>query len=249
MVIKSKIKHVALKARLGLLSTATMADPSIPSFYQSVMQMKAGVIHQRHFVMRLQKFLPAIALISLITTTGCTTTQSDGKPLTERQVVEKREAILKMARTGVDSLIRQNPKVADEIKKSTGYAVFNASNVNIVLVVLSNGDGALFQPGQKPVFMMERKAGEGLGAGYQKQYQVLIFKNQDAIKQFTAAKGAGGDINANLSAGSGGEQRSFNPNVTTYLVGESGYDLQANWGGSLYTPNDTLNNPDIIGGY
>ena len=180
---------------------------------------------------------------------GCQTTQSNGKPLTDAQVVEKREAILKMANTGLDSLLKQNPQVADEIKKSAGYAVFNASNVNIVLVVLSSGDGVLFQPGQKPYFMMERKAGEGLGAGFQKQYQVLIFKNHDAIKQFTAAKGVGGDVNANFSAGSGGTQRSFNPNVTTYLVGESGYDLQANWGGSLYTPNDSLNNPSISGGY
>ena len=199
--------------------------------------------------MRLAPLISAALLTALIGLTGCQTTQSDGKPLTSAQVVEKREAILKMARTGLDALIKQNPKVADEIKKSAGYAVFNASNVNIVLVVMSNGDGALFQPGQKPVFMMERKAGEGLGAGYQKQYQVIIFKNQGAIEQFTAAKGVGGDVNANISAGSGGQQRSFNPNVTTYLVGESGYDLQANWGGSLYTPNDTLNDPKITGGY
>ncbi|MGV0999288.1 MAG: hypothetical protein ACOYBQ_08180 [Fluviibacter sp.] len=199
--------------------------------------------------MNTSRTLIALLSCALIGLTGCQTTQSDGKPLTSDQVVEKREAILKMANTGLDSLIKQNPKVADEIKKSAGYAVFNASNVNIVLVVLSNGDGALFQPGQKPFFMMERKAGEGFGAGFQKQYQVIIFKNADAVKQFTAAKGVGGDINANLSAGSGGKQRSFNPNITTYLVGESGYDLQANWGGSLYTPNDTLNDPKISGGY
>ncbi len=199
--------------------------------------------------MRIHHLLTVATLIVLLAGTGCQTTQSDGKPLTNSQVIEKREAILKMSRTGLDNLLRQNPKAAEEIRTSAGYAVFNASNVNIVLVVLSNGDGALFQPGQKPFFMQERKAGEGLGAGYQKQYQVLIFKNQDAIKQFTAAKGVGGDINANLSAGSGGEQKSINPNVITYLVGESGYDLQANWGGSIYTPNDTLNNPDIRGGY
>lgn len=199
--------------------------------------------------MRTYHFFFAALLTAWLGLTGCQTTQGDGKPLTDSQVVEKRQAILKMADTGLNSLIKQNPKVADEIKKSAGYAVFNASNVNILLVVLSNGDGVLFQPGQKPFFMMERKAGEGLGAGYQKQYQVLIFKNQSAINQFTAAKGVGADVNANISAGSGGQQRSFNPNVTTYLVGESGYDLQANWGGSLYTPNDTLNDPKISGGY
>ena len=199
--------------------------------------------------MRPSRLFAALLLTATVVLTGCQTTQSDGKPLTDAQVVEKREAILKMADTGLNSLLKQNPKIAAEIKKSAGYAVFNASNVNIVLVVLSNGDGVLFQPGQKPFFMMERKAGEGLGAGFQKQYQVIIFKDQDAIKQFTAAKGVGADVNANFSAGSGGKQRSFNPNVTTYLVGESGYDLQANWGGSLYTPNDTLNNAKITGGY
>ena len=141
-------------------------------------------MHPRHL-------FSAALLATLIGLTGCQTTQSDGKPLTDSQVVEKREAILKMANLGLDSLLKQNPKVADEIKKAAGYAVFNASNVNIVLVVLSSGDGVLFQPGQKPFFMSERKAGEGLGAGFQKQYQVLIFKNQDAIKQFTAAKGVG----------------------------------------------------------
>ena len=188
-------------------------------------------------------------LTAVLSLTACQTTNSAGQPLTSQQVVEKREAILKMSRTGVDELIRHNPKAAEEIRNAAGYAVFNATNVNIILVVLSNGDGALFQPGQKPVFMMERKAGEGAGAGFQKQYQVIIFKNADAIKQFTAAKGVGGDVNANISAGSGGMQQSINPNIVTYLVGQSGYDLQANWGGSVYTPNDTLNNPDIRGGY
>ena len=198
----------------------------------------------------IRKLTLALSIIAaLLSLTACQTTNSSGQPLTPQEVVAKREAILKMSRTGLDDLIHQNPKVAEEIRTSAGYAVFNATNVNIVLVVLSNGDGALIQPDQKPFFMLERKAGEGAGAGYQKQYQIIIFKNDYAIKQFTAAKGVGGDVNANISAGAGGMQRSFNPNVTTYLVGESGYDLQANWGGSLYTPNDTLNNPDVQGGY
>ena len=125
--------------------------------------------------MNTPRIFHALLSVTLIGLSGCQTTQSDGKPLTDNQVVEKREAILKMANTGLDSLIKQNPKVADEIKQSAGYAVFNASNVNIVLVVLSNGDGVLFQPGQKPFFMMERKAGEGQGARFQKHYQVIIW--------------------------------------------------------------------------
>ena len=78
---------------------------------------------------------------------------------------------------------------------------------------------------------------------------LLVATHGNHVDAARALIEAGADVNANFSAGSGGKQRSFNPNVTTYLVGESGYDLQANWGGSLYTPNDTLNNPAISGGY
>ena len=68
-------------------------------------------------MMRLRPLLLTTLLAGLITLTGCQTTQSDGKPLTERQVIDKREAILKMARTGVDTLVRQNPKAADESRR------------------------------------------------------------------------------------------------------------------------------------
>ena len=115
--------------------------------------------------MRPNRLMTTALCAAVLSLTACQTTQSNGAPLTDAQVVNKREAILKMARTGVETLIRQNPKAAEEIRTAAGYAVFNATNVNIILVVLSNGDGALFQPGQKPVFMMERKAGEGAGAG------------------------------------------------------------------------------------
>ena len=198
----------------------------------------------------IRKLILAISFIpALLSLNACQTTQSNGQPLTTKQVVEKREAIMKMASSGLDDLLRQNPKVRADINSAAGYAVFDATNVNIVLVVLSHGDGVLFEKGKRPSFMTVQKAGEGAGAGYQKQYQIIIFKNQLAIEQFTKANGGGGDINANISAGSGGVQKSANPNIVTYLVGQSGYDLQANWGGSLYTPNQTLNNPDIQGGY
>ena len=67
--------------------------------------------------MNTSRIFLALISVTLISLSGCQTTQSDGKPLTDNQVVEKREAILKMANTGLDSLIKQNPKVADEIKK------------------------------------------------------------------------------------------------------------------------------------
>lgn len=67
----------------------------------------------------------------------------------------------------------------------------------------------------------------------------LFFKTTSAIDQFLLAlvdgQEGGLDVEANFSAGSGGGTiRSFNPDITFYTVGLSGYDLQANYGGALF---------------
>jgi hypothetical protein len=54
------------------------------------------------------------------------------------------------------------------------------------------------------------------------------------------------DVEANFSAGSSSTIRSFNPNVTFYTVGISGYDLQANYGGALYMVDQQLNTPAVL---
>jgi hypothetical protein len=195
----------------------------------------------------LKKFsqLLAIAIFGLILV-GCQSTAKDGKPLTQEQIIQKRQATIEMAKTGLDALIKQNPKVKEEIEKAPGYAVFSATNINVVLIVIARGEGVLYDKRRKePVFMQDLKTGEGLGAGYQTQYQIVIFKTTSAIDQFllTSIDGQKGgiDVDANFSAGSGGTIRSFNPDITIYTVGLSGYDLQANYGGTLYLVDQQLN--------
>jgi hypothetical protein len=182
---------------------------------------------------------------------GCASTGQDGKPLTPAEITQKREATLKMAQTGLASLIKLNPSVQQEISQAAGYAVFNTTNVNVILIVLARGEGILYDKRRKePLFMEALKTGEGVGAGYQTQYQVLIFKTTSAIDQFLLASidgNQGGlDVEANFSAGSGGTIRSFNPNITFYTVGLSGYDLQANYGGSLFLVDKQLNDPAVL---
>ena len=195
----------------------------------------------------LKKFsqLLAIAIFGLILV-GCQSTAKDGKPLTQEQIIQKRQATIEMAKIGLDALIKQNPKVKEEIEKAPGYAVFSATNINVVLIVIARGEGVLYDKRRKePVFMQDLKTGEGLGAGYQTQYQIVIFKTTSAIDQFllTSIDGQKGgiDVDANFSAGSGGTIRSFNPDITIYTVGLSGYDLQANYGGTLYLVDQQLN--------
>jgi hypothetical protein len=190
--------------------------------------------------------LITITCCGLFLLAACQATGKDGKPLTPDQIIEKREATIRMAKTGLDALIKQNPKVKEEIDKAAGYAVFDTTNVNVVLLVLARGEGVLYDKRRKgPVFMQDVKTGEGLGAGYQTQYQVIIFKNTTAIDQFLLAsidgQQGGIDVEANFSAGSGGTIRSFNPEITFYTVGLSGYDLQANYGGALFLVDQQLN--------
>ncbi|MBU3538483.1 hypothetical protein ICN36_06005 [Polynucleobacter sp. UK-Gri1-W3] len=182
---------------------------------------------------------------------GCQSTGQDGKPLTSAEIMQKRDATLKMAKTGLDALIKQKPDVQKEIDQAAGYAVFTTSNFNIVLIVLARGEGVLFDKRRTdPIFMQALKTGEGLGAGYQDQYQVAIFKTPGAIDQFllTSVDGhrGGFDVDANFSAGSGGTIRSFNPEITFYTVGLSGYDLQANYGGTLYLVDQQLNSASTL---
>lgn len=189
----------------------------------------------------------AVATVSAILMIGCQSTGQDGKPLTPAEVIQKRDGTLRMAKTGLDALIKQKPAVKKEIDEAAGYAVFTTTNVNIVLLVVARGEGVLFDKRRKdPIFMQALKTGEGLGAGYQDQYQVVIFKSPDAIDQFllTSINGQRGgvDVDANFSAGSGGTIRSFNPEITFYTVGLFGYDLQANYGGTLYLVDQQLNN-------
>jgi hypothetical protein len=195
--------------------------------------------------------LITIACLGLFLLAGCQSTGKDGKPLTQSEIIEKREATIRMAKTGLDDLIKQNPKVKEEIESAAGYAVFDTTNVNVVLLVLARGEGVLYDKRRKgPIFMQDVKTGEGLGAGYQTQYQVIIFKNTSAIDQFllTSIDGERGglDVEANFSAGSGGMIRSFNPYITFYTVGLSGYDLQANYGGALFLVDQQLNDVSTL---
>jgi hypothetical protein len=192
------------------------------------------------------KLLQILSISFVVVLFGCQSTNQDGKPLTPSQIAEKQTATIKMGESGLAAFFKQNPAAKKEIEAAPGYAVVSTTNVNVVLLVVARGEGVLYDKRRKePVFLQSYKTGEGLGAGYQDQYQIIVFKTTSAIDQFllTSIDGQRGglDVDANFSAGSGGTIRSFNPNITFYTVGLSGYDLQANYGGTLYLVDEQLN--------
>jgi hypothetical protein len=199
------------------------------------------------------KLLQILSLSLVVVLFGCQSTNQDGKPLTPSQITEKRTVTIKMGESGLAAFYKQNPAAKKEIEAAPGYAVFSTTNVNVVLLVVARGEGILHDKRRKePVFLQSYKTGEGLGAGYQDQYQIIVFKTTSAIDQFllTSIDGQRGglDVDANFSAGSGGTIRSLNPNITFYTVGLSGYDLQANYGGTLYLVDEQLNDAATLGG-
>ncbi len=200
--------------------------------------------------MTLRHFL---LLCSSLTLIACQSTGQDGKPLTPAEIIEKRAATIAMGESGLAAFYKQNPAAKKEIEAAPGYAVVSTTNVNVVLLVVARGEGVLYDKRRiGPVFLKSFKTGEGLGAGYQDQYQIIVFKTTSAIDQFllTSIDGQRGglDVDANFSAGSGGTIRSINPNITFYTVGLSGYDLQANYGGTLYLVDEQLNDAATLSG-
>jgi lipid-binding SYLF domain-containing protein len=184
---------------------------------------------------------------------GCQSTGQDGKPLSPAEIIEKRAATIQMGESGLAAFYKQNPAAKKEIEAAPGYAVVSTTNVNVVLLVVARGEGVLYDKRRAgPVFLRSFKTGEGLGAGYQDQYQIIVFKTTSAIDQFLLAsidgQRGGLDVDANFSAGSGGTIRSINPNITFYTVGLSGYDLQANYGGTLYLVDEQLNDAATLSG-
>jgi hypothetical protein len=109
-----------------------------------------------------------LGVLCLLLLVACQSTGKDGKPLTQSEIIQKREATIKMAQNGFNLLVKQDPKVRKEIESAAGYAVFNTTNVNVILVVVARGEGLLYDKRYKeqPIFMRDMKTGEGLGAGY-----------------------------------------------------------------------------------
>jgi lipid-binding SYLF domain-containing protein len=89
--------------------------------------------------------------------------------------------------------------------------------------------------------MNTARGGTGPGIGYQRLYQVFIFKSESALAQFKVGDSAGADVSGSATLGTTGKQYSLNPYITVYQVSEKGYAVQANWGGTAYLVDPDLN--------
>ena len=167
--------------------------------------------------------------------------------LTPAQVVEKRDTLLKMRDEALEDFYATKPEIKEELTKAVGYAVFDGSQVNIVLFVGGLGGGELVENGTgKETFMKMKRLGTGPGLGYKSVRQLMVFKDRslfDNFRKLGADVGASAD--ATMKIGGKGvavdPNVSFNPLLSVYQITDRGALLQANWGGVAYLPDADLN--------
>lgn len=200
-------------------------------------------------------YLTCISVALLIAGVGTTnaateaSTSKTGSTASSPAAAKQRQEILAMRDATLKRLYKAKPAVRNEIAKAEGYAVFNANQANVVLLVAGTGEGVLVdnQTGQ-PTFMKMHRLGTGPGLGFKKYKQVLVFKSRKVLETF---KSVGADVNASGDAtvkltehGDGkvlDTAVSLDPMISVYQLTDRGVLLQANWGGMAYLPDGTLN--------
>lgn len=156
--------------------------------------------------------------------------------------IKTRQQYLAMSKAALKVVYTKNPDLKINFESAVAFGVFEINNYNVLLYVGAYGKGVIFDnKNKKVIYMYTSRAGTGPGIGYESLYIIFVFKNQFALQQFIGAKGSGADIGASATLGVVGGQFSFNPEISVYQVYKNGFDLQANWGGTVYFPAYGLN--------
>lgn len=180
-----------------------------------------------------------ILLITLVGLTACASNSAN-------TVAEKRQSVLSMRSAVLSELFRLKPSVESQLASSAGYAVFDNTNVNLLLASFGGGYGVVKNNATgKQTYMKMAEVGVGLGAGIKDFRVVFVFHKQDVLKRFVEqgwAFGAQADAAAKAGekgAAAGGEVTV--DNMTIYQITKNGLALQATVKGTKYWPDEELN--------
>lgn len=158
------------------------------------------------------------------------------------EVVKSRGEYLDVAKVSLETMYSNDPTLRPKFESAVAFGVFEVKNFNVLLYVAAYGKGVIFDNKNRQVIYMDTlRSGTGPGIGYESMYIVFVFKNELALSQFIGAKGGGGDIGASATLGVFGEQISLNPEISVYQLYKNGFDIQANWGGTVYFMAPSLN--------
>src|ERR1700756_1309767 len=118
------------------------------------------------------KRLAWFAILLSILLSGCAFGSKQGDVSTQPklspdEVPKVKAEILAMRDKTLSELFAQKPETREELEKAVGYAVFDSSQINVVLFVGARGTGVLVDNAtQANTFMLATRAGTGPGVGY-----------------------------------------------------------------------------------
>ncbi|MGA7415153.1 MAG: hypothetical protein WBW33_32075, partial [Bryobacteraceae bacterium] len=98
---------------------------------------------------------------------------------------EDRQKISKMAAQTLQDLCKLQPAAKTAVQNSAGYAVFNNTGANLLLLSTARGAGVAVNSNTKQeTFMKMASAGGGLGIGVKDYRVIFIFENAKALDGF-----------------------------------------------------------------
>ena len=160
---------------------------------------------------------------------------------------EKQTKIRKMAAETLQDLYKLEPPAQGEIQKSVGYAVFNNTGTNILLVSTARGAGIAFNTSSKQeTFMKMVSGGAGFGMGVKNYRVIFVFQTADAFNHFldsgwsaTGQTDAAAKVDDKGGAHAGAAE--IAPGVLVYQITKNGIALQITLQGTKYYKDDDLN--------
>jgi len=160
---------------------------------------------------------------------------------------EKREKSRKMAAQTLQDLYKLEPTAQATIQKSAGYAIFNNTGVNVLLLSTARGAGiAVNNKTKEETFMKMISAGAGLGVGVKDYRAVFVFESDKALAQFLDS-GWSGSAQADAAAKAGEKGGAYSgaaevaPGVWVYQITKNGLALQLTLQGTKYSKDNDLN--------
>jgi len=188
-------------------------------------------------------WIAAVAVLALALSASAQDKEADKK---QKEKEQKQAAILKMKDETLANLYKAKPETVDMIKKSPGYAVFDNTGINLLLLATVRGHGVAMDSSGKATYMKMTTIGAGPGLGVKDSCVVFVFKNAAAFQKFiNSGWDFGGEADAAAKAGkeggAAGAAGSATSDMHIYTITKNGVALQATLGGTKFSKNNELN--------
>ena len=160
---------------------------------------------------------------------------------------QARRVIDQMSDETLERLYRSYPETRNKVRAGAGYAVFNNTNANLLLIGGGTGYGLCFNNADGArTYMKMAQVGLGPGLGIKDYRLIFIFRSREVLERFmTNGWEFGGQADAAAKSldkgGDLGTQVTFQREVEVYSLTKAGVALQAMLAGTKYWKNADLN--------